>query len=91
MTSRSCPGHIRTIFRYVTRPMTIEVNPNYAGQPVVLKATENLPNEKGIILAVASLTVNGLTFTGAQIANSQAATVRAFGTINSGPAHVIIQ
>src|SRR5438876_1067547 len=62
----------------VTRPMTIEVNPNYAvppGQPcqpaqqVVLKATQNLPNNKGIILTVASLTVKGLTFTGAQISN----------------------
>ncbi len=50
--------------------MTIEVDPNYAGQAVVLNATVPLPNEKGIILAVASLTVNGLTFTGAHIANS---------------------
>src|SRR5437879_13400139 len=49
--------------------MTIEVDPLYSGQPVVLNATENLPNEKGIILTVASLTVNGLTFTGAKITN----------------------
>src|SRR6201986_3291092 len=62
------PGTYTNDFPYVTRPMTIEVNPNYSGQPVVLKATENLPNEKGIILTVASLTVSGLTFTGAQIA-----------------------
>jgi hypothetical protein len=64
------PGTYTNDFPYVTRPMTIEVNPSYAGRPVVLSATEALPNEKGIILTVASLTVNGLTFTGAQIANS---------------------
>jgi hypothetical protein len=64
------PGTYTNDFPYVTRPMTIEVDPAYAGRPVVLKATVALPNEKGIILTVASLTVNGLTFTGAQIANS---------------------
>jgi hypothetical protein len=64
------PGTYTNDFPYVTRPMTIEVDPSRAGRPVVLKATEALPNEKGIILTVASLTVNGLTFTGAQIANS---------------------
>lgn len=63
------PGTYTNDFPHITRPMTIEVNPNYAGQPVVLRATENLPNEKGIILTNASLTVNGLTFTGAQITN----------------------
>jgi hypothetical protein len=57
-------------FPFVRRAMTIEVNPLYAGQAVVLKATEALPNEKGIIIAAASLTVNGLTFTGAQIAGN---------------------
>ena len=64
------PGTYTNDFPYVTRPMTIEVNPSYAGRPVVLQATVALPNQKGIILAVADLTVNGLTFTGAQIANS---------------------
>ena len=49
--------------------MTIEVHPCCASQQVLLKATKNLPNEKGIILTVASLTVNGLTFTGAKITN----------------------
>lgn len=63
------PGTYTNDFPYVTRPMTIRVTPGYAGQKVVLQATENLPNEKGIILATASLTVNGLTFTGAKIAN----------------------
>jgi hypothetical protein len=64
------PGTYTNDFPYVTRPMTIEVVPGYAGSPVVLDATEPLPNEKGIILTMASLTVNGLTFAGAQIDNS---------------------
>jgi hypothetical protein len=64
------PGTYTNDFPYVTRPMTIEVDPNFAGQAVVLNATVPLPNEKGIILTEASLTVNGLTFTGAQIDNS---------------------
>jgi hypothetical protein len=64
------PGTYMNDFPYVTRPMTIEVDPSSAGGSVVLDATVALPNEKGIILTVASLTVNGLTFTGAQIDNS---------------------
>lgn len=64
------PGTYTNDFPLVTRPMTIEVNPAFAGQPVILQATEPLPNEKGIILTTASLTVNGLTFTGAQIDDS---------------------
>ena len=67
---RVMPGTYTNDFPYVTRPMTIEVDPNSAGGPVVLNATVALPNQKGIILTVASLTVNGLTFTGAQIDNS---------------------
>jgi len=63
------PGTYTNDFPYVTRPMTIEVHPCCASQQVLLKATKNLPNEKGIILTVASLTVNGLTFTGAKITN----------------------
>jgi hypothetical protein len=64
------PGTYTNDFPQVTRPMTIEVDPRHAGRPVVLQATENLPNEKGIILTFAPLTVNGLTLTGAQIDNS---------------------
>jgi hypothetical protein len=64
------PGTYTNDFPHVTRPMTIEVSPGHAGQPVVLKATIPLPNQKGIILADASLTVDGLTFTGAAIANT---------------------
>lgn len=85
------PGTYTNDFPYVTRPLTIEVNPNYAGQPVVLKAMENLPNQKGIILTVASLTVNGLTFTGAQIANALGGNGAGIRDQNTGPAHVIIQ
>jgi hypothetical protein len=64
------PGTYTNDFPYVARPMTIEVHPNFVGRPVVLRATVALPNQKGIILSVANLTVNGLTFTGAQVANS---------------------
>src|SRR5215831_18952376 len=54
------PGTYTNDFPVVTRPMTIEVNPDYTGQQVVLSATVDLPNEKGIILAFANLAVNGL-------------------------------
>jgi hypothetical protein len=46
---------------------------------VALQVTVALPNQKGIILTVADLTVNGLTFTGAQIANSLGGNGRASG------------
>src|SRR5207248_3359463 len=64
------PGTYTNDFVHVTRPMTIRVDPRYAGQEVLLKATEEVPNRKGIILTEASLTVDGLTFMGAKIANS---------------------
>jgi hypothetical protein len=41
------PGTYTNDFPYVTRPLTIKVNPSYAGSPVVLEATVPLPNEKG--------------------------------------------
>jgi hypothetical protein len=64
------PGTYLNDFSDVTRPMRIMVDPAHAGQQVLLQATVPLPNEKGIILADASLEVNGLTFKGAAIANS---------------------
>jgi hypothetical protein len=51
----------------LTRPMTIEVDPCCTGQEVALNATVDLPNQKGILLSLSSLTVNGLTFEGAHI------------------------
>lgn len=55
-------------FVEVTRPMTIEA----AGPgSVVLNATQTIPNEKGIIYATANLTVKGLTFRGARIADNR--------------------
>jgi hypothetical protein len=51
------PGTYINDFPYVTRPMTIEVDPPHAGKRVTLKATEDLPNQKGIILTTASLTI----------------------------------
>lgn len=64
------PGTYINDFSVVTRPMTIEVDPRRAGNHVLLEATVSLPNQKGIILTVASLTVDGLTFKGAMIDNS---------------------
>ena len=64
------PGTYTNDFAEIDRPMTIEVDPQQRGKPVVLKATVPLPNQKGILLALASLTIDGLTFTGAAIDNS---------------------
>src|SRR5438874_987551 len=63
------PGTYTNDFPTINRPVTIEVDPCCVGQSVVLNATIDLPNQKGIILALASLTVNGLTFQGAHISN----------------------
>src|SRR6266480_645975 len=64
------PGTYTNDFPEVTRPMTIEVDPKGVGKPVLLKATVPLPNQKGIVLTFASLTVDGLSFMGAAIDNS---------------------
>lgn len=84
------PGIYANDFANVTRPLTIEVDPRYSGRAVVLKATENLPNEKGIILTLASLTVNGLTFTGAKIANSLGGNGAGIRDSNTGPARLTV-
>jgi len=68
-TIQVMPGTYTNDFPHVTRPMTIEVDPQYAGQDVLLKSTEEVSNRKGIILTEASLIVDGLTM-GAKIANS---------------------
>lgn len=86
------PGTYTNDFPHVTRPMTIEVNPSYAGKRVLLQATEDLPNEKGIILNNANLTIVGLTFQGAHIANSlggNGAGIRDQNTSN--PASLIVR
>lgn len=88
---RVMPGAYVNDFPHVTRAMTIEVDPAYAGQPVVLRATKALPNEKGIILAAASLTVNGLTFTGAQIADSLGGNGAGIRDQNTAAATLIVQ
>ena len=86
------PGIYTNDFPYVTRPMTIEVDPRYPGKRATLKATENLPNEKGIILTVASLTVNGLTFTGATISNALGGNGAGIRDQNTGPgASLVVQ
>ena len=70
--------------------MTIEVDPLYAGKRATLKATENLPNEKGIILTTASLTVNGLDFTGAKISDALGGNGAGIRDQNSGPAASLV-
>jgi hypothetical protein len=86
------PGTYTNDFPHVTRPMTIEVNPSFAGQLVLLQATENLPNNKGIILTSASLTVNGLTFTGAKIPNGSGGNGAGIRDQNTGsPASLTVQ
>lgn len=63
------PGIYLNDFSTVFRPMTIQVDPAFAPQRAILQATVPLPNEKGIILTFASLTVRGLVFAGAMISN----------------------
>jgi hypothetical protein len=85
------PGTYTNDFSEVTRPMTIEVDPNYAGSQVLLQATVPLPNEKGIILTFASLTVNGLTFAGAAIDNSLGGNGAGIRDQNTDPANLIVE
>jgi hypothetical protein len=86
------PGTYTNDFAVVTRPMTIEVDPRNAGKPVVLQATVPLPNQKGIILTFASLTVDGLTFTGASINNSLGGNGAGIRDQNAdGPATLIVR
>lgn len=84
------PGTYANDFPLVTRPMTIEVNPAFAGQPVVLQATTDLPNEKGIILTTSSLTVNGLTFTGAYINDALGGNGAGIRVEILGPGHLTV-
>ncbi len=65
---RVAPGTYTNDSPQVTRPMTIEAA--VPGSTVILNAPAPLANEKGIILASASLTVDGLTLENANIANS---------------------
>jgi hypothetical protein len=66
-TINAVPGIYLNDFPVVTRPMTIQVDPAFPGKRAILKATIPLPNQKGIILTISSLHVNGLVLTGAQI------------------------
>jgi hypothetical protein len=84
------PGTYLNDFSEIDRPVTIEVDPCCVGQPVVLDATIALPNEKGIILALASLTVNGLTFEGAYISNSLGGNGAGIRDQNTGPGAKLI-
>jgi hypothetical protein len=86
------PGTYTNDFPVVTRPMTIEVDPARAGQAVILNAAAPPPNEKGIILNTANLTVDGLTFQGAQIANGLGGNAAGIRDQNLGsPAILIVE
>ena len=84
------PGTYTNDFPVVTRPMAIKVDPKRAGDRVVLNATVPLPNQKGIILTVASLTVDGLTFMGAMIDNSLGGNGAGIRDQNTGQGAVLI-
>ncbi len=84
---RVAPGTYTNDFPEVTRPMTIEVDPNVSG-PVLLLPTVPLPNQKGIILTTSSLTVRGLTFQGAAISDAlggNGAGIRDLNVDDGGP------
>lgn len=66
---RLAPGtYLNDFAPTITRPMTIESTGGAA--VTTLKATVPLPNSKGILHTIASLTVRGLTMTGAFISNA---------------------
>jgi len=85
------PGTYSNDFPDVTRPMTIEVAPGHPGARARLVATLPLPNQKGIILTTASLTVDGLEFEGAHIADALGGNGAGIRDQNAGPsAHLIV-
>ncbi len=59
------PGTYTNDTATVSRPMTITAA--RPGSAVVLKETVPLPNQKGILISRAALTIDGLTFQGAHI------------------------
>jgi hypothetical protein len=62
------PGTYTNDTATVTRPMTIEAA--QPGSAVILNETVALPNQKGILISFAQLTIDGLTFQGAFIDGS---------------------
>ena len=62
------PGTYTNDTAIVTRPMTIEAA--QPGSAVILNETVALANQKGILISLAQLTVDGLTFQGAYIDGS---------------------
>lgn len=59
------PGTYTNDTATISRPMTIKAA--QPGSAVVLKETVPLPNQKGILISLAQLMIDGLTFEGAQI------------------------
>ena len=62
------PGTYTNDTATVSRPMTIEAA--QPGSAVILNETVELPNQKGILISLAQLTIDGLTFQGAYIDGS---------------------
>ncbi|GEM_PF-1190421 len=79
------PGTYTNDTATINRPLAIVAA--VPGSAVILNETAALPNQKGILLAYAPLTVDGLTFENAQIANSlggNGAGIRSQDTSNYG-------
>ncbi len=75
------PGTYTNDTATVSRPMTIKAA--QPGSAVVLTETVPLPNQKGILISLAALTIDGLTFQGARIDASlgaNGAAIRAEGS-----------
>ena len=56
------PGTYTNDTAIATRPMTIEAAT--PGSSVILNETVDLPNQKGILISFAEMTIDGLTFRG---------------------------
>ncbi len=84
------PGTYTNDFSNVTRPMTIEVNPNSSG-PVRLLATVAPLFDKGIIVTTSSLTIRGLTFERAAIDNSLGGNGAGIRDQSSGATSLIVE
>lgn len=83
------PGTYTNDFPVINQPTTIETAT--PGTQVVLSATVALPNEMGIIVNNSSLTVNGLTFQGAEIPQSEGWNGAGIRDISTGATSLIVE
>jgi hypothetical protein len=85
-TIQVAAGTYQNDFAVVSQPVTIEA----VGGPVILSATVPPPNLKGIITTTSSLTVDGLTFQGAAISNSDGGNGAGIRDQSPGAASLIV-